>query len=75
MLKLTRLNNKTVAINPDHISWADALPDTTLGLFNGDRLIVRETLDEFVEKVIAYRRMLARPDEATVDVHEEEQGS
>jgi flagellar protein FlbD len=68
MLKLTRLNNRIVAINPDHISWADALPDTTLELFTGHRLIVRESLDELVERVIAYRRALARMDEVVIDV-------
>jgi flagellar protein FlbD len=56
MLKLTRLNNNTVAINPDHIGWVEAMPDTTLSLLNGEKIIVRETLDELIDAVIAYRR-------------------
>lgn len=56
MLKLTRLNNKIVVVNPDHIETADAFPDTTLRLIGGDRIIVRESLDELIEKVVAYRR-------------------
>ena len=36
MLKLTRLNNHTVAINPDHITWVEETPDTTLSFINGD---------------------------------------
>ena len=75
MLKLTRLNNKTVAVNPDHISWADALPDTTLGLFNGERLLVRESLDELVDRVIEYRRLLARSEDVSIEVPEEPKGT
>lgn len=56
MLKLTRLNHHTVAINPDHISWVEATPDTTLFLINGEKLLVRETLDDLIAAVIEYRR-------------------
>ena len=56
MLKLTRLNHQPVAINPDHISYVEAHPDTTLYLFNGERLLVRETVDELISQVIEFRR-------------------
>lgn len=62
MLKLTRLNNHTVAINPDHISWVETNPDTTLCLINGEKLIVRESLDELIEAVLAYRRAVRGAD-------------
>jgi flagellar protein FlbD len=58
MLKLTRLNNHTVAINPDHIGWADATPDTTLALIGGEKIIVRESLDELIALVIEFRRLI-----------------
>jgi flagellar protein FlbD len=58
MLKLTRLNNHIVAINPDHIGWADASPDTTLFLIGGEKIIVRESLDELIARVIDFRRMI-----------------
>jgi flagellar protein FlbD len=58
VLKLTRLNRHPVAVNPDHISWIDEAPDTTLCLISGDKLIVRETIDELIEQLIAYRRLL-----------------
>lgn len=62
MLKLTRLNNHTFAINPDHISWAEATPDTTLSLINGEKLMVREPLDALIEAVIEYRRLVRMVD-------------
>jgi flagellar protein FlbD len=58
MIKLTRLHNQIVVINPDHIYEAEATPDTTLRLANGERIIVKETLDELIEKVIAYRKRI-----------------
>ena len=58
MLKLTRLNNHIVAINPDHISWVESTPDTTLSLINGEKLMVREPLDVLIQAVIQYRRLV-----------------
>jgi flagellar protein FlbD len=58
MLKLTRLNNHTVAINPDHISWADTTPDTTLALIGGEKIIVRESLDDLIRLVIEFRQAI-----------------
>jgi flagellar protein FlbD len=58
MLKLTRLNNHVVAINPDHIGWADTTPDTTLFLIGGEKIIVRETLDELIALIIDFRRSI-----------------
>jgi len=58
MIKLTRLQNQIVVVNPDHICEAEATPDTTLRLANGERMIVRESLDELIEKVVEYRKRI-----------------
>lgn len=58
VLKLTRLNKAPVAVNPDHISWIDVVPDTTLCLVGGEKLIVRETIEELIEQLVAYRRLI-----------------
>jgi len=58
MIKLTRLNHHVVAINPDHISWVDATPDTTLCLIGGEKILVRETLSELIALVVAFRRQV-----------------
>jgi flagellar protein FlbD len=59
MLKLTRLNNQVVVVNPDHIESVDATPDTTLKLVGGERIIVRETLEELVDRVVEFRQRIA----------------
>jgi flagellar protein FlbD len=58
VLKLTRLNRGVIAVNPDHISWVDAAPDTTLRVLGGETLIVRESIDELIDKLIAYRKLI-----------------
>ena len=60
MIELTRLNGRPMVLNSDLIKTAEASPDTMLTLINGEKLIVKETIDEVGEKVLAYRaRLLA----------------
>lgn len=60
MIKLTRLNGNPMMINSDLIKTAEASPDTMLTLINGEKLIVREELDEVIQRVLCYRaRLLA----------------
>ena len=68
MLKLTRLNHHVFAVNPDAILWVDAAPDTMLTMADGQKLLVRESLDEVVLAFIeqralagAFGRTIARP--------------
>ena len=58
MLKLTRLNKQTVAINPDHVMLVDVNPDTTLKLINGEKIIVRESLEQLIDAYVALRRRI-----------------
>jgi flagellar protein FlbD len=60
MIKLTRLNGSPIVLNSDLIKIAEASPDTMLTLINAEKLIVREELDDVVERVLGYRaRLLA----------------
>ena len=55
MIELTKLNGNALAINSDLIKTAEASPDTMITLVNGEKLIVRESLAELVERVRSYR--------------------
>ncbi len=55
MLKLTRLDHHVIAINPDHIAWVEATPDTTLCLVGDRKIIVRESVDEVIERFVTLR--------------------
>lgn len=58
MITLTRLKGQVIAINPDLIASIEENPDTTLHLFNGDTIVVRESIVEVIERVISYRKAL-----------------
>lgn len=61
MIEVTRLNGIPMLLNSDLIKVAEASPDTMLTLIHGEKLIVRESCAEIVEKVMAYRaELLAR---------------
>jgi len=60
MIEVTRLNGNTMLVNSDLIKSAEASPDTVLTLIHGDKLMVRESPAEIVEKILVYRaRLLA----------------
>lgn len=59
MVTLSRLNGSVVAINPDLITWIDVTPDTIVSLLGGDKIIVRESLDDVIAGIVAFRRSVA----------------
>ena len=60
MVALTKLNNQAFVLNAELIKYIESTPDTMITLTTGDRLIVKESLDDVVRKVIDYGRMLRR---------------
>ncbi len=58
MVLLTLLNDKKVAINADMIKMVESTPDTMLTFTNGEKLMVKEELQEVVERIIAYKRQV-----------------
>jgi len=58
MIRLTRLNSKPFVINADLINFVEETPDTLIVMSNGDRLHVRESVDEVVDRTLAYRRKI-----------------
>jgi flagellar protein FlbD len=56
MIHLTRLDGTDVVVNADLIATIERTPDTMIALVTGARLMVRETVEETVEKVVAFRR-------------------
>jgi flagellar protein FlbD len=58
MIKLTRLNRKLLIVNSDLIEYVEITPDTVITLTSGHKLVVLETAEEIVERVIAFRKSL-----------------
>ena len=59
MIRLTRINRVPVVLNSDLIEHVEATPDTVIALTTGQKLIVMETADEVIQKVIEFRRLIA----------------
>jgi flagellar protein FlbD len=57
MVKVTRLNDTQVVINADLIEFVEEIPDTIISLTNGKKIMVKETVEEIIEKVAQFRRM------------------
>ena len=57
MITLRKLNGEEFVLNCDLIEMIMENPDTTILLTNGKHLIVKESKEEVVNKVVAFRRM------------------
>jgi len=60
MIQLTRLNNARLALNSDLIKYVEEAPDTVITLLNGEKLVVRETTGQVIERVLEFRRAILR---------------
>ena len=58
MIRLTRLNHVPVVVNADLIEHIENTPDTVIVLTTGQKLLVLETPDEVIGRVVDFRRSL-----------------
>jgi flagellar protein FlbD len=56
MIQLTRLNNQPLIVNSDLIKFVEKAPDTVLTLTTGEKIVVLESSEQVLEKVIEFRR-------------------
>ena len=58
MIKVTRMSGEEFVVNAEMIMYVEARPDTIITLAGKERLIVTESVDEVVKRVIEYGRAL-----------------
>ncbi len=58
MIAMTRLNGDSFVLNAELIKIVEATPDTAISLLNGDRLLVRESVEEVVKRAVEYGRSI-----------------
>ena len=58
MIKVTRLNGKEYFINPHQIESIEVQPDTTLMMLSGKSVVVKEGVDEMIDRIVEYRRRI-----------------
>jgi len=61
MIKLTRLNQSEVVINAELIEFVEAIPDTIVSLVSGKKIMVAESVDVVVDRVVEYKRSCSQP--------------
>ncbi len=58
MILVTRLTGRPIIINVDLVKTIEETPDTMITLVNGDRIMVKESMDEVISKAIEYGRQI-----------------
>src|SRR5262249_33874908 len=58
MINLTRINHVPLVLNSDLIEHIETTPDTVISLTNGQKLVVLESPEEVVQKVVNFRRTI-----------------
>ncbi|MDN5346753.1 MAG: flagellar protein FlbD [Clostridia bacterium] len=60
MIKVTTLDKREIALNAELIERIESVPETVITLTSGKKILVADTLDEVMEKVITYKRKVAQ---------------
>ena len=58
MIKLTRLNESEIYVNPHQLETMESCPDTVIRMLSERQIIVKEGCEEIVGKIIEYRRKI-----------------
>lgn len=55
MIRLRKLNDKEFVLNCELIESIAETPDTVITLTTGKKVLVKESIDEIINKVITYK--------------------
>lgn len=58
LIKVTRLNGEEFYINPDLIQYMERTPDTVITLTNDKKVVVREGVEEVIQRIVAFKRQI-----------------
>jgi flagellar protein FlbD len=58
MIQLTRLNKHPLVVNSDLIKFVEQAPDTVITLVNGDKIVVSESAQDVLDRVVHFRRLV-----------------
>ncbi len=58
MITVTRINGTAFILNAEQIKLLESTPDTMITLLSGERLIVKESVEEVVQRAVEYGRSI-----------------
>lgn len=56
MIRVTRLDGKETVVNEDQVLMVEDTPDTVLTFMNGQRLVVKEPVEEVIDRAVQFKR-------------------
>ena len=56
MIRVTRLDGSEAVVNTDLVLMVENRPDTVLTFTTGERMFVRESVEDIIAKAAAFRR-------------------
>ena len=56
MIQLTHLDGERFLLNAELICYVEARPDTFITLTTGERIVVKEPMDEVLRRTVAYQQ-------------------
>jgi flagellar protein FlbD len=63
MIVVKKINGQEIIVNCDLIQTIEFSPHAVMSLTTGEKIIVDETRDDILDKVIEYKRAIARRQE------------
>lgn len=58
MISVTRLNGEVIHLNSEMIEFIEVMPDTVISMMSGKKLLVTESLDVVLNKIISYKKSI-----------------
>ncbi len=58
MIKLERLNGTNYFVNPHMIESMECLPDLTITMLSGKKIVVKNSPEDVIEKIVGYRKRI-----------------
>lgn len=56
MIRVTRLNNHEIVVNADLVEFLESTPETIISMTTGRKVVIKESIDEVIERIGEYRR-------------------
>ncbi len=56
MIHLTKLNGCDIVLNAELIESLESTPDTVINLVTGNRMLVKNAMQDVIDKIIAYKQ-------------------
>lgn len=58
MIEVERLNGSKYFLNPHMIESMESLPDLTITMLSGKKVIVRNSPEDIINKIVDYRKKI-----------------